>query len=213
TAARQLVEKALGDDINHLFREFSEQPLASASVAQVHGAILNSGESVVVKIIRPGIDRIIAQDLALLNAIATFLHRRLRGARRLRLPEVVRDYEHVIIDELNLLLEAANTSQLKRNFDASDQLYVPQVYWDYCRENVMVVERIDGIPVNRVEELKAAGINMKKLGETGVEIFFTQVFKHSFFHADMHPGNVFVSREHQENPQYIALDCAIIGSL
>jgi ubiquinone biosynthesis protein len=211
--ARDLIEKALGNSISTTFAEFSAQPLASASVAQVHTARLHSGEDVVVKVVRPGIDRIIQDDVALLHGIAALVEDHVKGGKRLRLREVVRDYEHVIFDELNLLQEAANTSQLGRNFKGSTQLYVPKVYWDHCRQNVLVMERIYGIPVSQVEELKAAGINIKKLAETGVQIFFTQVFNHSFFHADMHPGNVFVSREHQENPQYIALDCAIIGSL
>lgn len=211
--ATRLVEKALGAPVGEVFASFSTRPLASASVAQVHAATLHSGEAVVVKVIRPGIGRVISDDISLLRTIATFVHQRVKGARRLRLPEVVRDYEHVIFDELNLMLEAANTSQLGRNFEGSDKLYVPTIYWDYCRENVMVAERIEGIPVNRIDELRAAGINLKKLAETGVEIFFTQVFEHSFFHADMHPGNIFVRRDHQEQPQYIALDCAIIGTL
>lgn len=211
--AKELVEKALGSPISAIFAEFSPQPLASASVAQVHTARLHSGEDVVVKVVRPGIDRIIQDDVALLHGIAAFVEDHVTGGKRLRLREVVRDYEHVIFDELNLLQEAANTSQLGRNFKDSTQLYVPKVYWDHCRQNVLVMERIYGIPVSQVAELEAAGINIRKLAETGVQIFFTQVFNHSFFHADMHPGNVFVSREHQENPQYIALDCAIIGSL
>ncbi|MES2625018.1 MAG: ubiquinone biosynthesis regulatory protein kinase UbiB [Pseudomonadota bacterium] len=211
--AQQLIETALGYPLTEKFSAFSVTPLASASVAQVHTATLISGEDVVIKVIRPGIDRIIADDVALLRSIASVVEARYEGSKRLRLHEVVRDYEHVINDELNLLSEAANTSQLRRNFEHSEQLYVPKVYWDYCRENVLVMERIYGIPVSQIDELRAAGINIKRLAETGVEIFFTQVFTHSFFHADMHPGNVYVSREHRENPQYIALDCAIIGTL
>ena len=211
--ATRLVEEALGAPVSKVFASFSTQPLASASVAQVHPAKLHTGESVVVKVIRPGIADIISDDISLLHAIANLVHKRVKGARRLRLREVVRDYELVIFDELNLMLEAANTSQLKRNFEYSDKLYVPTVYWDYCRENVMVIERIHGIPVNRIDELKAEGIDLYKLAETGVEIFFKQVFEHSFFHADMHPGNIFVRRGHQQQPQYIALDCAIIGTL
>jgi ubiquinone biosynthesis protein len=212
-AAQTLIETALGGPIAQHFKQFDATPLASASVAQVHTATLHSGEDVVVKVIRPGIDKIIADDVALLHRIAALVEARVEGGKRLRLREVVRDYEHVIFDELNLLNEAANTAQLGRNFANSPQLYVPKIHWEYCRENVMVAERIYGIPVSRVNELRAAGINIKRLAETGVEIFFTQVFDHSFFHADMHPGNVYVSREHQDNPQYIALDCAIIGSL
>ena len=212
-AAKALIEASLGYPLEEKFSSFDIQPLASASVAQVHTARLHTGEDVVIKVIRPGIDRIIADDVALLHSIAVLVEARVEGGQRLRLREVVRDYEHVIFDELNLLSEAANTAQLRRNFQDSNQLYVPKVYWDYCRENVLVLERIYGIPVSHIDELRAAGIDIKRLAETGVEIFFTQVFNHSFFHADMHPGNVYVSREYKENPQYIALDCAIIGSL
>jgi ubiquinone biosynthesis protein len=208
-----LIEQALGKPLPQIFQSVETKPLASASVAQVHTARLLTGEDVVIKVIRPGIDKVIAADVALLHSIAALVDSRIEGGKRLRLREVVRDYEHVINDELNLLSEAANTSQLARNFKDSPLLYVPKVYWDFCRPNVLVMERIYGIPVSQVDELRAAGINIKKLAETGVQIFFTQVFKHSFFHADMHPGNVYVSREHKENPQYIALDCAIIGSL
>jgi ubiquinone biosynthesis protein len=211
--AKALIEMALGYPLEEKFSAFSVVPLASASVAQVHTATLATGEDVVIKVIRPGIQAIINDDIALLCSIADLVEARYAESKRLRLHEVVRDYEHVITDELNLLSEAANTSQLRRNFEHSQQLYVPKIYWDYCRENVLVMERIYGIPVGQVDELRAAGINIKRLAETGVEIFFTQVFNHSFFHADMHPGNVYVSREHRENPQYIALDCAIIGTL
>jgi ubiquinone biosynthesis protein len=211
--AKALIEAALGYPLHERFRNFSLTPLASASIAQVHTADLLSGEAVVLKVIRPGIDKVIADDVALLHTIAAFVEARIKGGKRLRLREVVRDYEHVIFDELNLLNEAANTAQLGRNFKDSPQLYVPKVYWDYCRGNLLVMERIYGIPVSHVDELRQAGINIRRLAETGVQIFFTQVFKHSFFHADMHPGNVFVSRQHKEEPQYIALDCAIIGSL
>ena len=211
--ALQLIERSLGKKLGEVFTHVEVQPLASASVAQVHAARLLTGEDVVIKVVRPGIDRIIADDMALLHSIADLIDTHIEGSKRLHLPEVVRDYEHVITDELNLLCEASNTAQLARNFEHSTQLYVPKIYWDHCREKVMVMERIYGIPVSQVDELRAAGINIRKLAETGVQIFFTQVFHHSFFHADMHPGNVYVSREHKENPQYIALDCAIIGSL
>lgn len=211
--AIKIIEESLGDKISSLFSEFTEEPLASASVAQVHTATLRSGEDVVVKVIRPGIEKIVEQDIALLQMLARLVENRFTHGKRLRPQEIVRDYEHVIFDELNLLAEGANTSQLGRNFENSEKLYVPKVYWDYCHRNVLVLERIYGIAVNDIDELKKAGINIKKLAETGVEIFFTQVFNHSFFHADMHPGNIFVSREHPENPQYIAVDCAIIGSL
>jgi len=211
--AKQLIETALGYPLAERFTDFSLTPLASASVAQVHTARLAGGEEVVLKVIRPGIDKVIADDVALLHMIANLAESRFQEGRRLRLREVVRDYEHVIFDELNLLNEAANTSQLGRNFKDSPLLYVPKVYWDFCRPNLLVMERIYGIPVSQIAELKSAGINIRRLAETGVQVFFTQVFTHSFFHADMHPGNVYVSREHKDNPQYIALDCAIIGSL
>ena len=211
--AIKLIEEALNDKIENLFNDFSATPLASASVAQVHAAQLPTGEEIVIKVIRPGIQEIITQDIALLKSIATFVENNIDQGKRLKAVEVVQDYEYIIHDELNLMSEGANATQLKRNFENSDLLYVPEVYWDYCRLNVLVMERIYGIPVSQIEELKAAGINLKLLAERGVEIFFTQVFDHSFFHADMHPGNVFVSREHPEQPQYIALDCAIIGTL
>ena len=211
--AINLIEEALNDKIENLFNDFSASPLASASVAQVHAAKLPSGEEIVIKVIRPGIQEIITQDIALLKRIATFVENNIDQGKRLKVVEVVQDYEYIIHDELNLMSEGANATQLKRNFENSDLLYVPKVYWDYCRLNVLVMERIYGIPVSQIEELKGAGIDLKLLAERGVEIFFTQVFDHSFFHADMHPGNVFVSREHPDQPQYIALDCAIIGTL
>jgi len=212
-AARTLIENALGDSIDNLFATFSMTPLASASVAQVHTATLPGGEEVVVKVVRPGIEKIIAQDIALLKGVAEFVEHNIDQGKRLRAVEVVQDYEYIIHDELNLMSEGANATQLARNFENSELLYVPKVYWDYTRNNVLVTERIYGIPVSRVAELQAAGIDLKILAERGVEIFFTQVFHHSFFHADMHPGNVYVSSEHPERPQYIALDCAIIGTL
>ena len=192
-AARTLIENALGDSIDNLFATFSMTPLASASVAQVHTATLPGGEEVVVKVVRPGIEKIIAQDIALLKGVAEFVEHNIDQGKRLRAVEVVQDYEYIIHDELNLMSEGANATQLARNFENSELLYVPKVYWDYTRNNVLVMERIYGIPVSRVAELQAAGIDLKILAERGVEIFFTQVFHHSFFHADMHPGNVYVS--------------------
>lgn len=211
--AVSLIEIALDDSIENLFGSFSPTPLASASVAQVHTGTLKSGEEIVVKVIRPGIEKIIDQDIALLKTIAHFVENNIDQGKRLRALEVVKDYDYIIHDELNLVSEGANATQLARNFEDSDLLYVPKVYWEFCRPNVLVMERIYGIPVSQVEELKAAGINLKTLAERGVQIFFTQVFNHSFFHADMHPGNVYVSRNTPETPQYIALDCAIIGTL
>lgn len=208
-----IVEAALGKTIGELFFSFEQEPLASASVAQVHCAVLAGGEEVVVKVIRPGIADTIGKDLALMDLLAKLVERFVPDGRRLRPVEVVQDYRHTIFDELNLQRESANAAQLRRNFDQSPLLYVPKVYWDYCRPQVMVMERIRGIPVTDLKALNAQGTDMKLLAHRGVEIFFTQVFDHNFFHADMHPGNIFVSAQHPTRPQYIAIDCAIVGSL
>ena len=195
-----------------LFAAFDEVPLASASVAQVHAAQLKSGEEVVVKIIRPDIERVMRQDIALMYSVANLL-KRVPEARRLRPVEVVRDYEATLFDELDLTKEAANTSQLKRNFKDSPLLFVPAIHWELTRRQVMVQERIRGVPVADTAALVAQGTDLKRLAERGVEIFFTQVFRDNFFHADMHPGNIFVSFERPHDPQYIAIDCGIVGSL
>ncbi len=208
-----LIETALGASVDTLFARFEREPLASASLAQVHAATLLDGREVVVKVLRPGVEKIIRQDLALLYTLARLIERHLPDGKRLRPVEVIADYENTILDELDLKREAANTAQLRRNWLNSGLLYVPDVYWDYTRQNVLVVERIDGIPVTDVAALQAQGTDMKLLAERGVEIFFTQVLRDSFFHADMHPGNIFVSREHPTRPMYIGIDCAIIGSL
>ncbi len=211
--AQKIIEQALEGDITNIFKDFSSAPLASASIAQVHTAKLIGGEEVVIKVVRPDIEKIIDQDLALLNLIAALIENYTKDGKRLRAKEIIRDYDFVIHDELNLQAEGANGTQLRKNFENNPVLYVPKIYWDYTRKNVLVMERIHGIPISHIDELKKANIDLKKLAETGVEIFFTQVFDHSFFHADMHPGNIFVSREHVDKPQYIALDCAIFGSL
>ncbi|MDZ7854441.1 MAG: ubiquinone biosynthesis regulatory protein kinase UbiB [Halomonas sp.] len=210
--AKALVEEELAMSLENAFASFEPEPLASASVAQVHAAWLHGGEAVVVKIIRPGIDRVMRQDMALLYRFASVLAR-IPEARRLRPVEVVRDYESTLFDELDLTKEAANTSQLKRNFKNSPLLYVPAIYWALTHRRVMVQERIYGVPVADTAALLAQGTNLKKLAERGVELFFTQVFRDNFFHADMHPGNIFVSFEHPNDPQYIAIDCGIVGSL
>ncbi len=213
-----IVEKSLGDKVDNLFATFERQPLASASVAQVHAATLKNGREVIVKVIRPGIENIIEQDVALMLLIARAVESLLPDGKRLHPVEVVQDYRLTILDELDLQREAANASQLRRHFSPSgkehaDLLYVPEVFWDYCRPDVMVMERIYGIPVSDIAALKAQNTNIKLLAERGVEIFFTQVFKHNFFHADMHPGNIFVSYKNPATPQYIAVDIAIVGSL
>lgn len=213
TTFKKIVEQSLENSTEELFLEFSETPLASASIAQVHSAKLKNGQDIVVKVVRPNIEKTIARDISLLHFIATIIEKFLPSSRRLKPIEIVEDYKNTILDELDLAKEAANASQLRRNFVHSDKLYIPEVYWDYCRENVMVMERIYGIPVNDAKALEKQNTDMKELAERGVEIFFTQVFDHNFFHADMHPGNVFVSRENPKKPQYIAVDMAIVGSL
>ncbi|MEE1924219.1 ubiquinone biosynthesis regulatory protein kinase UbiB [Pseudomonas sp. 148P] len=208
-----LIEEQLGARVGEIFSRFDVEPLASASVAQVHAARLKSGEEVVVKVVRPGLKPVIAQDLAWLFLIARGAERVSADARLLHPVDVVSDYEKTIYDELDLLREAANASQLRRNFEGSDMMYVPQVYWDWCRPKVLVMERIYGIQVTDLETLADQRTDMKMLAERGVEIFFTQVFRDSFFHADMHPGNIFVSTVKPWSPQYIAIDCGIVGSL
>ena len=208
-----ILEEALGKKTDQVFKTLESQPFASASVAQVHRAILKSGDEVVVKVIRPGIERTIQKDIRLLKWLAKFLQTHTKIGKRLRPIEIVNDYKKIILTELDLRSEAANTSQLARNFNSSPKLYAPKIYWDFTRKNVMVMERIDGSAVNDLEQLEKYKIDLKKLAETGVDIFFTQVFEHNFFHADMHPGNIFVSKSNSQEPQYIAIDCAIIGSL
>ena len=209
TQARALVEKAYGESVDTVFRAFDETPLASASIAQVHAAQLQDGTDVVVKVLRPNIEKYIARDVALLSTIAMLAERYWKDGRRLRPCEVIAEFEKILSDELDLLREAANASQLRRNFKGSDQLYVPEVYWPWCRPNVMVMERIYGTPISNIAALKAHGVDLQVLSERGVEIFFTQVFQHNFFHADMHPGNIFVSPD----GLYMAVDFGIMGTL
>lgn len=213
TDVSALVKSALEGELDDFFAEFEPAPLASASIAQVHLARLYNGDEVVVKIVRPNIEVVIRRDLKLLHSLASLAERFFEDAKRLHPQQIVNDYETTILNELNLLYEAANTAKLRRNFVGSSMLYVPKVHWSYCRSNLLVLERVRGTPIGRVEELKAAGTDMKVLAERGVEIFFTQVFKHNFFHADMHPGNIFVDISDPSLPSYIAIDCAIIGTL
>ena len=208
-----IIERSMGKAVEELFASFDADPMASASVAQVHAAVLHSGDEVVVKVVRPDIEPVIRQDLALLYTLARLVQRYLPDGWRLRPVEVVSDYELVILDELDLGREAANASQLRRNFEDSKLVYVPQVYWDYSCRNVFTMERIHGIPVTDMDTLRAKNVDLKLLAERGVEIFFTQVLRDSFFHADMHPGNIFVNATDPADPSYIAVDCAIIGAL
>jgi ubiquinone biosynthesis protein len=207
------IERAFGLALDDIFGSFEPQPLAAASIAQVHVATLKSGREVVVKILRPGMREIIDLDLEVLDTLAQLADEYWGDARRLRPVELVREYRKTILDELDLLREAGNAAQLKRNFADSALLYVPEVYWDYCRVNVMVMERIHGVIVSNVEELRARGTNIRRLAENGVEIFFTQVFRDNFFHADMHPGNIFVQIDDPQNPRYAAVDFGIVGTL
>lgn len=211
--AVRIIERALGDPIDKLFLEFSPEPLASASIAQVHAARLPDGRAVVVKVVRPGIENVIAQDIDLLQTLAVLLQRYVPDGRRLRPVEVVEDYQNTIFDELDMQKEAANTSLLRRNFIDSGMLYIPEIFWDHTRKDVLVMERVEGIPIADTDAIRDYGINMKVLAERGVELFFTQVFRDNFFHADMHPGNIFIARSSPESPQYIGIDCAIMGSL
>ncbi|MGH8181984.1 MAG: ubiquinone biosynthesis regulatory protein kinase UbiB [Steroidobacteraceae bacterium] len=211
--ARAIVESAYGRPVSEAFSQFDETPLAAASIAQVHVARLPDGKEVVVKVLRPDMREAIERDLEVLYALAELAQTYWREGRRLRPREIVAEYEKTIIDELDLMREAANASQLKRNFAGSDLLYVPEVYWDYCRLDVMVMERIHGIPISDMERLRAAGADIKVLAENGVRIFFTQVFRHNFFHADMHPGNIFVMVDDPLRPRYAAVDFGIVGTL
>lgn len=212
--ARKQIEIAMGGPLETWFDDFEQQALASASIAQVHTARLKeNGQEVVLKVIRPDILPIIKADVRLMYRLAGWVPKLLPDGRRLRPREVVREYEKTLLDELNLLREAANAIQLRRNFEDSPMLYIPEVYSDYCRESVLVMERIYGIPVSDIAALEDQGTNMKLLAERGVQVFFTQVFRDSFFHADMHPGNIFVSYEHPHDPLYIGIDCGIVGSL
>ena len=211
--ARAMVEETLGKPVGELFAEFDENPLASASIAQVHAAKLKDGRQVVVKVLRPGVETQVRADLDVLYLIAGLAERYWRDGRRLRPLEVVSEYEKTVLDELDLVREAANAAQLKRNFEGSDLLYVPEVHWDLTRRDVMVMERIHGVSIRDVAALRAKGTDMKRLAENGVHIFFTQVFKHNFFHADMHPGNIFVGVDDPKQPVYMAVDFGIIGTL
>lgn len=209
-----VIEHSFGKPIEQLFANFDPTALASASIAQVHTAtLLEDGREVVIKVIRPDIEKTIQADLQLMRWLAQLMQRFLKEAERLRPVEVVREYEKTIIDELDLMREGANAIQLRRNFLNSKLLYVPEIYPDYCTKNALVMERIYGIPVSDIKSLKAQGTDLKLLAERGVEAFFTQVFRDSFFHADMHPGNVFVSYEHPEDPLWIGIDCGIVGTL
>lgn len=202
--------------LSDLFIEFDSKPIATASIAQVHGAVIEidgQAQDVVVKVIRPNIKKQILADISLMQMVAQWADKHVADSHRFRPVEVVKEYETTILNELNLSAEASNGTQLRNNFLDSDDLYIPQIYQDHCTAKVLIMERIDGIPVSDVEQIKQQGSDLKKLAERGVRLFFTQVFRDSFFHADMHPGNIFISKQRPEDPRYIGIDFGIIGTL
>jgi ubiquinone biosynthesis protein len=205
----QTLQRVYGKPAHEVFKEFNPLPIASASVAQVHFALLQDGREAAVKILRPGIVDVITKDLALLDTAASLIERLFEDGKRLKPREVVAEFDKYIHDELDLIREASNCSQLRRNFEDKRMLIMPEVYWDYCHTEVMVMERMYGTPVSQVDELRRKGIDIPKLARDGVEIFFTQVFRDGFFHADMHPGNIYVA----DDGRYIGLDFGIVGSL
>lgn len=211
--AKKLIEESLGQPLSSVFLNFDSIALASASIAQVHAATLFDGKEVAVKVLRPNIKKIIERDLDLLEILANSAEKYWKEARQFKPKEIVAEIVQTLYDELDLLREGANASQLRRNFQNSPLLYIPEIYWEQSRSNVLVMERIEGVPVHNIAALRAAGMNMQKLAERGIEIFFIQVFRDSFFHADMHPGNIFVDLGNTENPKYIAVDFGIVGSL
>ena len=208
-----ILSATYGKPVDEVFARFDFEPLAAASIAQVHTAALEDGTEVIVKLLRPGVRDQIEQDLDVLYAIAGLANKYWENSKRLRPLELVAEYEKTVIDELDLMREGANAAQLRRNFKDSDMLYVPEIYWDFCRPEILVQERVYGIPISDMEALRAAGTNIQTLAENGVEIFFTQVFRHNFFHADMHPGNIFVIVDDPERPKYAAVDFGIVGTL
>jgi len=211
--AKQLIERVYEKPLEKVFSKFDERPLAAASIAQVHVATLHDGPEVIVKVLRPGMKAVIGRDLEVMHVLAALAKRNSHEARRLRVDEIVDEYEKTVLDELDLMREAANASQLRRNFEGSPLLHVPAVYWDHCRVNVMVMERICGVTISDMATLRALGANIPMLAENGVKIFFTQVFRHNFFHADMHPGNIFVLVDDPARPRYAAVDFGIVGTL
>lgn len=210
---RRIIQTELKRPVDEAFLSFDENVLASASIAQVHGAVLHDGKQVIVKIVRPNIEKAIRKDIALLMMLARLADRYWEHAKRVKPIKVVEEFEKTLINELDLVREAANASELRRHFLDSEDLYVPEIYWDYCKTGMLVMERIEGIPSTDIKQLRAHGMDLEMLSRKGVEVFFTQVYSNNFFHADMHPGNIFVSRENPQNPRYIAVDFGIMGAL
>lgn len=212
--AKAMIEQSYGESVETIFASFENEPLASASIAQVHAATLKDGRNVVVKVVRPNIETVIKRDMGLVMVLAEFAEKYWQHGRRLRPTKVVNEYRKILLDELDLMREAANASELKRNFKDSEHLIVPDFDWDLARKNVLVIERIYGVGIDKVDQLDAMGLDRKKIAEVGVELFFTQVFRDRYFHADMHPGNLFVVPPEGDKPFRIALvDFGIMGSL
>ncbi len=211
--SRALVEKAFGRPVEAVFSSFDAEPVASASIAQVHFAVLKDGREVAVKVLRPGMLGVIDQDMALLHILAGWVDRLSADGRRLKPREVVAEFDAYLHDELDLVREAANAAQLRRNMEGLGLVMVPEMHWDWCTHGVIVMERMKGVPISQIERIRAAGVDIKKLARDGVTIFFTQVFRDGFFHADMHPGNIQVSLDPRTFGRYIALDFGIIGTL
>ena len=211
--ARDIIEEALGESVTSVFAAFDTTPLASASIAQVHPATLHDGREAVVKVVRPGIEKQLREDIDLLKSIARLAEKVLQGGARIQPLKVVREFETVVFDELDMQREAANASILRRNFSGSKDLYIPEVYWPWCTHRVMVMERVSGLAVGDIENLKKHNVNLKKLARRGVRVFYTQVFRDNLFHADLHPGNILVDASNPDDPTYIAMDFGIVASL
>jgi len=211
--ARTIIEQALGEPVSEIFASFDTNPLASASIAQVHPATLHDGREAVVKVVRPGIGKQLRKDIDLLAAIAKLAEKFMHNGANVQPLKVVREFETFVFDELDMQREAANASILRRNFKDSRDLYIPEVYWQWCTRRVMVMERVSGLPVGDIENLKKHGVNLKKLARRGVRVFYTQVFRDNLFHADLHPGNILVDASDPDDPTYIAMDFGIVASL
>ena len=213
SVAVAIIERSFGRPLDQIFATFERQPVASASIAQVHFATLPQGREVAVKVLRPGMLGLIEKDLALMHMMAAWVERLSADGKRLKPREVVAEFDTYLHDELDLLREAANAAQLRRNMQGLDLVMIPEIVWDYCMPDVMVMERMKGVPINQVQRLRDAGVDIKKLARDGVTIFFTQVFRDGFFHADMHPGNIQVSLAPETFGRYISLDFGIVGTL
>ena len=211
--AKRIIETSFGHSIDDIFAQFESTPLASASIAQVHAAQLHNGDDVVVKVLRPNIRKTVKQDLSLLHTLAKNLERYLKRTRKMNLVELVKEIERSLMHELDLTHEAANASQLRRNTEKHDNIIIPNIYWDYCEKNAIVMSRLYGIPAGNIEVLKSAHVDLNKLGTRGIELFYQQVFEDCFFHADLHPGNILIDATDPSNPTYMLMDFGIVGSL